>query len=431
MTPEAEAQAALAALHLGAPPALPERLAALRRLAAALAADSEGMAAAITTATRKPITLARAEVGRGVALLEATATAAEQLLAPRRVEVPSGSAVLHHVPVGPVLAVTPFNFPLNLSLHKLAPALAAGAPVLWKPSPLAPGVAERVLALLGAAGVQPDAVVARHLSDDAVAAACADERLRLLSFTGSARVGRLLQERVRRARVLLELGGNACVILHEAADPAAVAAAVARDACAHAGQVCISVQRILYPAGQPQWREHLVTGFRAVATGDPWDPATVCGPVISPAARTRITALLADYRAAGGRVLTGGTWDGLTLAPTLLEGVPATHPGVRATEAFAPLATLHPYRSLEEACAIAEDTPFGLQAGIYATDPAVIAAVFAAVTVGTLVVNDTPARRDDRLPYGGCKESGVGREGADATVLDYATTRVLYQPHPR
>jgi acyl-CoA reductase-like NAD-dependent aldehyde dehydrogenase len=327
-----------------------------------------------------------------------------------------------------VLAVTPFNFPLNLACHKLAPALAAGCPVIWKPSPQAPGVAEQALALLAQAGCPEGLVQLAHLTDEQVARLVADDRLALLSFTGSDAVGRHLQKLTGRARALLELGGNAAVILHQLDDVAAAARAVAIAAVANAGQSCVGVQRIFIPAEREDWAEALTSAFAAVPAGDPWDENVLCGPVISSRARARITALLERYRAQGGRLRCGGTWDGLVLAPTLVDGLAPSAPGVYDTEAFAPLATLHRYRELGEAIHGAELGPYGLQAGIFTRDEDAIRAAFTRLEVGTLVVNDVPSRRDDRLPFGGMKASGAGREGTLGSVLDYAQAKVLWRP---
>jgi acyl-CoA reductase-like NAD-dependent aldehyde dehydrogenase len=332
------------------------------------------------------------------------------------------------VPLGPVLAVTPFNFPFNLAMHKLAPAIAAGCPVIWKPSPLAPGVAELVLTQLANADAPEGLVQLAHLGNDAVAAMVQDERLAVLSFTGSAAVGHHLQRLATRARVLLELGGNAAVILHQLADPTAVAQQVALGACAHAGQVCISIQRIFVPVERPEWKAALVDAFRAFPTGDPALEATLCGPVINAAAKERILALITRYLAQGGNILCGGTWDGLTLAPTLIDGLPAIAPGVYDTEAFAPLATIHEYGDVDGAIHLAELSPFGLQCGLFTRDAQVIHRAFAAINVGTLVIDGIPSRRDDRLPYGGMKDSGCGREGTLTGVLDYTQPKVLWRP---
>jgi acyl-CoA reductase-like NAD-dependent aldehyde dehydrogenase len=326
-----------------------------------------------------------------------------------------------------VLAVTPFNFPLNLALHKLAPALAAGCPVIWKPSPQAPGVAEFALELLTNADAPEGVVQLAHLTNDQVAALVQDERLAVLSFTGSQTVGHHLQQLATRAKVLLELGGNAAVILHELTDPAAVARQIALGACAHAGQVCISVQRIFVPVERPEWTAALIEAFRALPSGDPSLDSTLNGPVISEAAKDRINGLLARYAAQGGRTLCGGTWTGRVLAPTLIGNLPAIAPGVYDTEAFAPLATVHEYGDVDGAIHLAELTPFGLQGGLYTHDEAVIRKAFAAINVGTLVINDVPTRRDDRLPYGGMKNSGTGREGTLDTVLDYTQPKVLWR----
>ena len=402
-----------------------ERRSLLVRWADRLQRHSEEMARTITTSTGKPIRLSRNEVERGLTTIRGTAEAMDRL-APAVLSLdPGAAAELHRVPLGPVLAVTPFNFPLNLALHKLAPAIAAGCPVIWKPSPRAPGVAELALKLLLNADCPEGLVQLASLSNDEVAEIVQDERLAVLSFTGSAAVGRQLQRMCVRAQVMLELGGNAAVILHQVDDIDTVARQIAVGACAHAGQVCISVQRIFVPESQPQWKEALVRAFRELPSGDPWQESTINGPVIGEDAKSRISGLLERYRVQGGRQLTGGTWDGLVLTPTLIDGLPAIAPGVYDTEAFAPLATLHEYGDIASAIHLSELTPFGLQCGLYSHDQAVIRRAFAAINVGTLVINDVPSRRDDRLPYGGMKDSGGGREGTMETLLAYTQPKVL------
>ena len=417
---------AIAGAHVDFLPA-GERAGLLTRWAERLRRDQEALARTITAATAKPLRLARTEVERGVALLHATA---EELprLAPRSVNLgDDGTAEVHRLPAGPVLAITPFNFPLNLALHKIAPALLAGCPVLWKPSPKAPGVAEAVLAHLLHAGADAGVVQLVSATNSGVLALAADPRLAVLSFTGSAEVGRALQAVALRARVVLELGGNAAVIVHRSSQPDDVARRIAQGACAHAGQVCISVQRILVPADQPAWRTALIAAFNQVPTGDPWADATLCGPLIDDAAVERVRGEIAGAVARGGTVLCGGTFSGRTLAPTLIAGLPASDPAVRDREVFAPIAYLLPYASIDEALTIADDTPFGLNAGIFTDDEAVIRAAFARVQVGTLVVNDVPTRRDDRLPYGGVKDSGSGREGSFVALDTYLTDKVLWR----
>jgi aldehyde dehydrogenase (NAD+) len=407
------------------PPA--ERAALLTRWAERLQRGKEGLATAITAATGKPIRLARLEVDRAVGTVHETAKRLAQLM-PLPVDLgDSGRADLYQVPLGPVLAITPFNFPLNLAVHKLAPALLAGCPVLWKPSPKAPGVAEAALDHLLHAGAETGIVQVVHLSDAEVLQLAADPRLAVLTFTGSTAVGHLLQKAASRAQTVLELGGSAAVILHQVHEREVAARQVAHAACAHAGQVCIAVQRILTTHDHEAWRDALVAAFTAVPTGDPWDDHTICGPVIDDAAKARITAELAGMVSRGGRILCGGTWQGRTLAPTLIAGLPASDPALRDRELFAPIAALIPARDIDDALTIAEDTPFGLNAGLYARDETVIATAFARLSVGTLVINDVPTRRDDRLPYGGVKASGCGREGALAALAHYTTSKVLWR----
>jgi acyl-CoA reductase-like NAD-dependent aldehyde dehydrogenase len=406
-----------------------ERRSVLARWADRIQMHAEAVAKLITGGTGKPIRLARNEVGRAVNVLRQTVDATA-LLEPRRVELgEQGRAEIHAVPLGPVLAVTPFNFPLNLALHKVAPAIAAGCPVLWKPSPQAPGVAEFALHLLHQAGADDGMVQVVNLDDDATAAIVADPRLGMLTFTGSAAVGRALQARVTRAKVILELGGNNAVILHDPVDIQAAARAVALGACANAGQVCISVQRIFVPEDREDVVAALDAAFRDLPTGDPWDDRTLCGPLVSDAARVRVQGVIDRYVAQGGRLRTGGTWDGRTLAPTLIDGLPAHAPGVCDAEVFAPIATIHRYRALTDALHQVELSPYGLQAGIYARRDEDIRLAFHLLQVGTLVVDDVPTRRDDRLPFGGMKDSGMGREGTLTGILDFTQPKVLWHPH--
>ena len=400
------------------------RAQALRAWADRLGVAAEDLARTITASTGKPIRLSRVEVARAAGTLRFTADQAGRL-EPEVLALPgAGRAERHRVPVGPVLAITPFNFPLNLPMHKLAPALLAGCPVTWKPSPKAPGVAEAALALAGDLPVR-----LWHGDNTEVAAALADPALAVVSFTGSAPVGHALQARTTRARVLLELGGTAAAIVHDPVDVAAAAQAIALGACAHAGQVCISVQRIFVPRSRADVVEALVRAFAAVTHGDPEDEAVWCGPVIDDGAVARIGEELAGLRARGGRFLTGGTWNGRVLAPTLVADLPPEDLASGQRELFAPIALLHRYDHLDEALAAADATPYGLQAGLWTQDEADIARAFARLHVGGLVINDVPTRRDDRLPYGGCRDSGNCREGALVAVDDFLTDKVLWRPH--
>jgi glyceraldehyde-3-phosphate dehydrogenase (NADP+) len=418
---------AVAEAHLDPLP-LGERASLLRRWADRLERRSEDLARTICRSVRKPISLARAEVARGLTTLRATADAC-RLLVPAGVALDgAGSAEIHRAPVGPVLAVTPFNFPLNLALHKLAPAIAAGCPALWKPSPKAPGVAELAMELLHEAGAEAGLVQLVHADDAQVEAWCRDRRLGLLSFTGSAAVGWRLHAACTRARTVLELGGNAAVVLDRVADVPAVAARIAWGAGAHAGQVCIKVQRIFIPHGREDLVAALAAAFAGLPHGDPWDPATVCGPAVDDAAAARAAALVEELRGLGGRVLAGGVAGPWGLAPTLVDGLTAHAEPVRDREWFAPVASLHRYRDLDDAFDQVELAPFGINAGLYSDDPAAAARAFQRLRVGTLVVGDIPTRRDDRLPYGGMKASGHGREGTLDAVLAYSEPKVLWRP---
>jgi acyl-CoA reductase-like NAD-dependent aldehyde dehydrogenase len=399
------------------------RAAALLAWADRLEGAAEALARTITTATGKPIRASRVEVTRALATLRFTAAQAARLQPEELVLPGAGRAERHRVPLGPVLAITPFNFPLNLALHKLAPALLAGCPVTWKPSPKAPGVAEAALALAGDLPVR-----LWHGTDQEVAQALTAPDLAVVSFTGSVAVGYALQARTTRARVLLELGGTAAVIIDDPGPLDPMAQAVALGAAGQAGQSCVSVQRIFVPRHRQDVVDALVQAFAALPHGDPWDAAVWCGPVIDDGAAARIAGELEGLRARGGRFLTGGTWTGRVLAPTLVDGLPPEDPASGQRELFAPIALLHRYDQVDDALAAVDATPFGLQAGLWSQDEAVIARAFARLQVGGLVINDVPTRRDDRLPYGGCRDSGNCREGALVAVDDYLTDKILWWP---
>jgi glyceraldehyde-3-phosphate dehydrogenase (NADP+) len=254
----------------------------------------------------------------------------------------------------------------------------------------------------------------------------ADERLRMLTFTGSARVGWALKARAGRKRVLLELGGDASLVVHADADVEAAARKAALGAFAYAGQVCISVQHILvHDDVYERFRERLLAETAALPVGDPLDPATVVGPLIDAGSAERVLAWIAEAQAAGARVLCGGARAaGNIVAPTVLEGVPR---GVRIAEeeAFGPVVTLDRYRDASDALARVNASRYGLQAGLFTNDLRLVRRAFAELEVGALIVNDSPMLRVDSYPYGGTKESGLGREGVRSAIEAMTEPRVL------
>lgn len=410
----------------------PERRAAILEGARAdLLARKEEVAAAILEEAGKPLALSRAEVERaGDTLLAAARVARFPEVAARDLGgFASGAgrvALTKRLPVGPVLAITPFNFPLNLVAHKLGPAVAAGCPVVLKPASQTPGAALHLAASLQRAGL-PDGALSVVPSRAADAEALVpDPRFALLTFTGSAEVGFSLRRKAWDRRVTLELGGNAAVIVEPDWDDLADAARrIASGAFAFAGQSCISVQRVLVHRDvASELRELLVATAEAFPAGDPSLPATLCGPMIDSANRDRVVAWIDSARAAGARLLAGGRADGPLVRPTLLEGVPEDEPIV-AGELFGPGAVLSTYATFDEALARANASRYGLQAGVFTRDVAKVRRAWETLEVGAVIQGDVPTWRSDPMPYGGVKSSGVGREGPASAFLEMTEERML------
>jgi len=408
-----------------------ERAAILERAVAAVRDRRDELARVLVEEAGKPIALARVEADR------CAETLADAALVARSPEsrlldldgFPSGAGrlgLLRRLPVGVVVGIAPFNFPLNLVAHKLAPAVAAGCPIVLKPASQTPSPALLLAGILRDAGLPPGGVNVVVCSGPETATLLDDARVRLLTFTGSAEVGWGLKRRLWDRRVTLELGGNAAVIVEpDAGDLAAVAERVALGAYAYAGQSCISVQRVLV-------HEQVADGFRAALvaaaerfpTGDPALPATLCGPLISRSDADRTLAWVDEAAGDGARVLVPPRRDGSLVAPVLLEGVPVTAKAW-ADEAFAPLAVLATYRQFDEALALVNNSRFGLQAGVFTRDIGRIQRAFDALEVGAVIQGDIPSWRSDPMPYGGVKQSGIGREGARWAVEEMTEPRLL------
>jgi acyl-CoA reductase-like NAD-dependent aldehyde dehydrogenase len=325
-----------------------------------------------------------------------------------------------------VLAITPFNFPLNLVAHKLAPAIAAGCPVVLKPASQTPGPALLLAAALDQAGLPKGALsVIPSRGSDAERLA-ADDRIAKLTFTGSMAVGWRLKELGWRRRVTLELGGNAAVIVEpDAGDLDAIARRIAGAAYGYAGQSCISVQRVLaHERIYVDLRRALEEATRQLATGDPADEAVVCGPLIDAANAERVEQWIADGVAAGGRLLAGGRREGSIVRPALLEEVPHRC-DIVSDEVFGPAAVLDPYEDFSQALNLVNDSRYGLQAGVFTSDTSKIQEAWMKLDVGGIIHNDVPTWRADPMPYGGVKGSGVGREGPEWAVREMTEERLL------
>jgi len=428
---EAAAEAAeLAATALaGLEPAA--RAAILDRATRLILERREELAQSVSEQAGKPITLARIEADRCADTFAEAAHVARhpEVVARELSGYSSGAgrlALVRRVPVGPVLAITPFNFPLNLVAHKLAPAIAAGCPVVLKPASQTPGPALLLARILADSGLPAGALsVIPSRGRDAETLA-GDKRFRLVTFTGSGEVGWNLKQLGWQRRVTLELGGNAAVVVDEdVLDLEAVARRIASAAFGYAGQSCIAVQRILA-------HERIYVGLRralqdataAVATGDPSREDVVCGPLVDAANADRVTEWIARAREAKGRLLCGGEREGNVIRPALLEEVPGDEPLV-ADEVFGPVAVLDPFEDFAQALNMVNDSRYGLQAGIFTRDTAKVQEAWARLEVGGVIHDDVPTWRTDPMPYGGVKASGVGREGPLWTYREMTEERLL------
>lgn len=396
----------------------------------------EDLARLITAETGKPVTLARGEVARAEATLRATADAlaafGEQAIPYDLMPGAEGCrAVLRRFPVGPVLAITPFNFPVNLAVHKLGPALAAGCSAIWKPCPQAPRTSRLLWESFEAARIQVAAPV--HLlqlagPDPAAAEELAqDPRIAAVSFTGSERVGRHLERVLAGKRLLLELGGNGAVVVDEGVDAAAVARQLAPAAVAGAGQSCSKAQRIyvhrqLWEAFAPAF----VEAVKALPVGDPMDSATMVGPLIDEATARRADESLDRAVAAGARVLLRGSRVGALLPPAILTGLPEDDP-FQCEEAFSPVTALTPVDTFEEGLERAAATRFGLRASVYSRDQRNLRRAESKLRAGGVLLNLPPTFRLDSAPFGGVRASGNGFEGPWWAMEGFTEGRLIVE----
>jgi glyceraldehyde-3-phosphate dehydrogenase (NADP+) len=406
------------------------RVAILRTVAAELERRRDDLARTIAAEAGKPLKAARAEAERAAATFSAAAAALEAWkgeMLPLDVNAVSLGrwGVVKRVPLGPVLAITPFNFPLNLTSHKVAPAIAVGAPVIQKPASKTPLSALALREIVLEAGWPADAYVVLPISGAAAEGLVLDPRLPVISFTGSGAVGWRLKSLVPKKRVALELGGNAAVVVHSDADLDDAARRTASGAFSYAGQSCISVQRALvHRPVLEAFREKLLAAASTLVVGDPLDEKTDVGPMIAPAEAARVEAWVAEAVVGGATVLRGGTRVGECLHPTILANTTPSMK-VEAQEVFAPVVTLNAYDDFEEALRRVNDSKYGLQAGVFTRDLARIQRAFDVLEVGAVLANDVPTWRADRMPYGGVKESGSGREGPAYAMEEFTEPRLL------
>jgi acyl-CoA reductase-like NAD-dependent aldehyde dehydrogenase len=403
----------------------------LVRVAGALGRRADEAARQISGEAGKPLKAARVEVARAMSTYTMAAVQARTLTG-QTVPMDASQAgegklaFTVRVPIGIVGAISPFNFPLNLVAHKIAPALAAGCAVVLKPATQTPLSAFLLAELETEAGLPPgwlNVVVgpSAEIGDVLVE----DERVKLLTFTGSGAVGWKLRERAPRKRVNLELGNATPVIVEADADLDAAATKLAGNAFSFAGQSCISVQRIYVQRSvYDDFKMRFLPRVEALKVGDPSDEETDVGPLIAPTERDRVSAWIEQARESGAEILTGGRLDGDLLLPTVVERpAPDTH--LACDEAFGPVCTLQPYDTLDEALALANGTRYGLQAGIFTSSLAAATRAAARLEFGGITVNEAPTFRADQMPYGGVKESGNTREGPAWAVREMTEERLV------
>ena len=408
-----------------------ERSAMLLKIVRGLEEARRELVKTIVGEAGKPIIYAEGEVERCILTFTIAAEEAKRLggeVIPLDIT-PTASGrtgITARFPLGPIAAITPFNFPLNLVAHKVAPALAAGNTVIVRPACQTP-ISSLILGRLcteagfpkGAVNVVPSSVeVARKL--------VTDERIKKITFTGSDAVGWGLKASCGKKKITLELGGNAAVIVHSDSDLDFAARRIAIGSFAYAGQVCISVQRIYVEERvYPLFKRRFLKAIRDdVRVGDPRERTTVVGPIIDSSSADRIMEWIREAKRGGARVLCGGKRKGNVIEPTVLTNVDPRMK-ISCREAFGPVVTLAPYGDFREALKHANDSVYGLQAGVFTRDVDRIHAAFRELDVGGVIINDYPTFRVDNMPYGGVKNSGLGREGVTYAIQEMTEPKLL------
>jgi acyl-CoA reductase-like NAD-dependent aldehyde dehydrogenase len=432
---EAVQSAVRAFEHTRAMPAF-ERGRALRFISEGIKARREELGALIALEAGKPIRDALAEVDRATLTFRLGAEEAERMMGesiPLDLNPASRDrfGITRRFPIGPIAAISPFNFPLNLAAHKLAPAIASGNPIVLKPPSKDPLVMLRVAEIVAEAGLPDGAVsilpMSRELGDRMVA----DERFKLLTFTGSPAVGWRMKERAGKKKVVLELGGNAGVIVDKSADLDWASRRAVTGAFAYSGQVCISVQRMfVHEAVYDDFMGRFLEGVKNLRQGDPSDASTDVGPMVDEANAARTQSWVDEAVADGAQVLAGGTRNGTFFPPTVLTNVDRSAK-VCSSEAFAPLVVVEKFSDIGDAIESVNDSTFGLQAGVFTSDLAGAWAAFNGLEVGGVILNDVPTYRVDHMPYGGVKDSGLGREGLRWAIEDMTELRLLVLAWPQ
>jgi len=390
----------------------------------------EELAQTLRIEAGKPIKDSRGEVAR---LIDTFQIAADESVRPHgeMLELEIGERTRGYrgwtkrVPIGPCSFISPFNFPLNLAAHKIAPALATGCPFILKPSSKTPLGALLIGEILAETDLPPGAFSILPCSRDAAELFTTDERLRLLSFTGSPDIGWKLKSQAGKKKVILELGGNAACIIDEGANLIDAVSRVVTGAFYQSGQSCISVQRILvHESIAPEFEQQLVAATRKLKSGDPADEDTVIGPMIAESEAERLEDWIRQATDGGAEILCGGKRNGALLEATLLKNVAHDQPLFRE-EAFGPVAIIDTFSDFDEALRVTNDSDFGIHAGVFTPSLDHAMRAWDELEVGGVLINEMPSWRVDNLPYGGVKDSGLGREGIRYAMEDMTEIRAL------
>jgi len=428
----AEAAIAAAVKAFGTTRRLPafERQRVLRRISAAIAERKEEFARTLAQEAGKPIKAARTEVERAVftfnvAAEETTRIYGEYLPLDWQESTAGRWGIVRRFPLGPIAGITPFNFPLNLVAHKVAPAIAAGCSMVLKPAPQTPLCSLLLAECVQQAGWPDGGLSVLPLSNDDASLLVTDDRIKLISFTGSVPVGWDIKRRAGKKKVVLELGGNAAVIVHSDADLGYAAERCVTGGFGYAGQTCISVQRILVEHSvYGKFTDLFVEGVKQLKTGDPLDESTDVGPLIRNSDAVRTTAWVEDAVSAGARLLCGGRRHGQIVEPTVLTG---TQPEMKVNcqEIFGPVVTVEPYKDFDDALRKVNNSAYGMQAGVFTRDAKLLFQAYEELEVGGVIAGDVPSFRIDQMPYGGVKDSGLGREGLRYAIEEMTEPKLM------
>jgi len=407
-----------------------ERQRVLKRVAENISQRKEEYARCISQEAGKPIRTARSEVERAiftftVAAEESVRIYGEYLPLDWQEFTAGRWGIVKRFPLGPIAGITPFNFPLSLVAHKVAPAIAAGCSMVLKPAPQTPLCALLLAECVQQAGWPDGGLNVLPLSNDDASLLVTDERIKLISFTGSVPVGWDIKRRAGKKKVALELGGNAGAIVHGDADLSYAAERCIAGGFGYAGQTCISVQRILVEqSAYGKFTDLLVEGVKKLKTGDPLEESTDLGPLIRESDAVRVVNWVEEAVRSGARLLCGGGRKGSVVDPTVLTG---TNPDMKVNcqEIFGPVVTVEPYQNFDEALRRINNSNYGLQAGLFTRDVKLLFQAYDELEVGALIAGDIPSFRIDQMPYGGVKDSGLGREGLRYAIEEMTEPKLL------